>query len=395
MSIDARFGMLCDQIIGNTKAMNSTGHVGRYNRLFTRRQRSIASLLDHADRDAGFRTLMDHPDPAVRLIGAISCRSLPSLSKTAEDILRCLAELPGEIGKSARRMLEKKDDSYPVPSGIVPKTRPFQAQPSGCSRDRAAAFIRTEFLPDYAVRIETLLRPCIRIWPKPASKNPIASRFGGMPAVPAGWSWPFENQEPLLFLGQIDCSAIPPLAGRDILPDRGLLSFFADHDDVMGCFPAGGGKVFYFSDIDALRPAARPLDDFEPLICCGLSFYGHMELPHPISAAVADLSLGKGQQEVYARLYEKISKFGLSDGVWESDISKFFGWPNLIQHDLGADLFSVATGTQLELLIQIGSYHDGSDYECWGPGGLLYFTLDRQSFTARRFEAAELKVQTT
>jgi len=47
------------------------------------------------------------------------------------------------------------------------------------------------------------------------------------------------------------------------------------------------------------------------------------------------------------------------------------------------------------LLLQIGWYHNGWDWESWGPGGTLYFTLNEKDIAERRFDRAELDVQCT
>ena len=63
-----------------------------------------------------------------------------------------------------------------------------------------------------------------------------ASRFGGQPDVPAGFTWPvFETAvpedetvkpRPLAFLAQFDCASLAPLDREGLLPKTGLLSFF-------------------------------------------------------------------------------------------------------------------------------------------------------------------------
>lgn len=58
------------------------------------------------------------------------------------------------------------------------------------------------------------------------------SYFGGHPIVPTNFDWPtVHNRQGLLerlhFMAQIDCSDIPAGPGRDLLPDKGYLYFFA------------------------------------------------------------------------------------------------------------------------------------------------------------------------
>ena len=91
---------------------------------------------------------------------------------------------------------------------------PYWPMPEGYSQAKAESEIRKAFSADRAESIIPLLQPSIRIWPKLGSRNILASRFGGMPAVPPGWSWPHEFEKPLLFLAQIDCAAVKAAVGR-------------------------------------------------------------------------------------------------------------------------------------------------------------------------------------
>jgi hypothetical protein len=300
------------------------------------------------------------------------------------------------IGDFAKGLLEAKGTAPGSTVSAHQKLFPFEPLPPKCSRTQAETLIRQAFPGKRGDTIVALLRPSIRPWPKQTSDNSSASRFGGMPAVPLGWSWPHESEEPLLFLAQIDCAQVYAAVGPSKLPESGVLCFFGDHDDVTGCFPSGGGKVYRFPDTARLRLAASPLDDFEPLITCGLDFYSHFELPDPKSTAIAPLDLTSDEREIYVRLHKSITMFGYPEPRWTTDISKLLGWPDLVQNDLGDDMFSSRNPEAgASLLLQIGAYRDGTDLEGWGPGGLLYFTLNWADLAARRFGEAELEVQST
>jgi hypothetical protein len=358
---------LTDGIAALTRDISSVEHTGRHNRLSNRRERLISALVDHEARDAGFALLLRHKDAAVRKIGGF-----------------------------AKKLSEAKETASVDPAPARYKVFPFEPLPPECSRTQVEALIRNAFPVERSTAIGALLRPSIRPWPQPSSNDALASRFGGIPAVPSDWAWPHESKEPLLFLAQIDCVQVHATTGASKLPASGMLSFFGDHDDVTGCFPSGGGKVFYFSDIARLRLAAPPLDDFEPLITCGLDFYSHFELPDPKSTAIAALELTKDERESYLRLHKSITMFGYSQPRWTTDISKLLGWPDLVQSDLGSDIFSSRNPEAgASLLFQIGAYRDGTDLEGWRPGGLLYFTLNWADLAARHFGNAELEVQST
>ncbi|HEX2135588.1 MAG TPA: DUF1963 domain-containing protein [Microvirga sp.] len=67
-------------------------------------------------------------------------------------------------------------------------------------------------------------------WPYRAADLGASSHLGGDPMLPDGEPWPAcprsGGPEPLHFLAQIDCGALPDVEGRHLLPGRGLLSFF-------------------------------------------------------------------------------------------------------------------------------------------------------------------------
>lgn len=65
------------------------------------------------------------------------------------------------------------------------------------------------------------------------------SYLGGLPIVPRNFDWPtVHNREGLIerlnFMAQIDCSDLPPGPGRDLLPSKGYLYFFAPMSDSFG-----------------------------------------------------------------------------------------------------------------------------------------------------------------
>ena len=92
-----------------------------------------------------------------------------------------------------------------------------------------------------------------------------ASRFGGVPDVPAEFVWPvFETAayddddvrpRPLTFLAQFNCARLAPLDTDGLLPKEGVLSFFYElGSQRWGFDPADRGcaRVFWFPDSGAL-----------------------------------------------------------------------------------------------------------------------------------------------
>jgi uncharacterized protein YwqG len=272
---------------------------------------------------------------------------------------------------------------------------PYPPPPAGLSRREAESAIRAAFPGNLGDVVTAFLRPSTRIWPEPMSGNPLASRLGGVPSVPPGWIWPAVGEETLIFLAQIDCAQVRAITGSNALPENGMLAFFGDEEEMNGCGQGLGGLIYYFRDTTKLRPAKLPDQITKPLIGCDAAFYNHWEIPDPESKAVGSLKLSKEERDTYYDLYDAIGKPpGVQESVAKSYISKFFGWPDLVQEDLRS-IHQHGNEAQPQLLIQIGWYHDDEKWESWGPGGTLYFTLNESDLAAGRFGLAELEVQTS
>lgn len=269
----------------------------------------------------------------------------------------------------------------------------YDPTPSGCSHAEAAELIARSVSEPLARKILPLLRPAIRIWPRADAGDPRASCFGGLPALPRGHAWPTFEDKPMLFLGQINGVELHAAVGANPLPKRGLLQFYGDDDEVNGCGPYGDSAVLYFPDPGPLRPASAPIEDFVVLPRCGVDFYTTGELPDPRSEIVANLRLSAAEQEAYGDLRGKLTTLGGAAGDMHDRQSKLLGWPDLIQRDLGDDCGKPDAGAAL--LLQIGWYHDGANWQGWGPGGLVYFILSAQAIAKARFDLAAMEMQCT
>ena len=205
------------------------------------------------------------------------------------------------------------------------------------------------------------------------------------------WPWLVRNdrEEPFVFLAQINCAELGELAQSHNLPDRGLLSFFGDHDEING-IPSNGGAVFYFEDASGLALTTLPMEEDEPLPTCDMDFYETYELPHPFSDVITALGFDRELRDSYFDLYKALAQFGFDEKQTQDDISKLLGWPDLIQGEV-EDHHNGLT----RLLLQIGQYRDGTELCGWGPGGLLYFLMRPDDLTAAMFDLAELMVQCT
>jgi uncharacterized protein YwqG len=383
-----------DEIAALTGEIAAATHVGRRNRLTAQRNRLFDAIDGHPGRLALLRALLDHAKPDVRLAAAWRCGWGQVALEEAERAVAALTGAPGEIGRNARHWLDSRarlaSDGRQKPP--APKTLTYQATPAGYSRAEAIALLTGAVSKAHARKLLPLLRRAIGVWPQASADDPAASCFGGMPAQPAGQAWPRCDDEPLLFLGQINCAELHAAVGDNPFPKRGLLQFYGDHDEVTGCGATGGSAVFYFTDPGALRQAPAPVPEFRELGRCGLAFYEAFELPHPLSESVYRLGLTPDEEADYRDLRDRLAALGGAERR-ELRSSKLLGWPDLLQRDLGEDSGEPDAGESL--LLQLGWYHNGAVFENWGPGGQVYFILDEGQLAERRFDLAAMEMQCT
>jgi Domain of unknown function (DUF1963) len=173
-------------------------------------------------------------------------------------------------------------------------------------------------LPKFCDRIMRLALPAIALWPQRLRADGVAtgSRLGGMPLAPAGWRWPMEDDEPLVFLAQINCSELHGLPGTEVLPSSGLLSFFAEYDGVMACrFEARTIAVHHWPDADGLVPATSPIPPILVPPPCPVVMRPVIDLPHPHSQTIAKLKLSDKQMACYATFWNAARNHGIPAGV--------------------------------------------------------------------------------
>jgi uncharacterized protein YwqG len=391
---------LTDQIAAVTRELGAIepfgGHVGRHNRLVDKKRRLFEQIDAAPDRRELLQALLDHPAPEVRMSAAWHCGWAQFMLTEAERAVVAMHGLPGEIREDAQSWL---DSRARMAKGIAKTTSEsktaiaFEPAPSGVAAEEARAWIGAAFPPERAPEITSLLRPAARAWPTPPRESLSASCFGGRPPSPAGLPWPEVEEGPLLFVAQINCAELRAAVGPTPLPQEGLLQFFADSHELAGCGPYYGCAVRFVAPSEALTRAPPPDEDLEILPHCGVDFFATIELPHPFSAVVESLGFTKEERDIYWDLQARIGACGVESRL-ETDetASKLLGWPDLVQRDLDPDLQERAGES---LLLQVGWYHDGAEWRCWGPGGSVYFVLGADDLAARRFERTKLEVQTT
>jgi uncharacterized protein YwqG len=215
-----------------------------------------------------------------------------------------------------------------------------------------------------------------------------------MPMAPPDWQWPTVEEEPLLFVGQINCAELDGLPGAEQLPSTGLLAFFGDHDAVQACRieACEDIAVYHWTETDRLVSAAAPIEPLEIFPACPLAIRPQIDLPDPISRTVEKLRLNEEQMSFYAAEWKAMRRHEIPDeaGSWIS-FCKLLGWPALVQ----LDHFGFFDDPSLQLLLQVDDYCNGEELHGWGPGGSLYFMVPNDDLRAQRFDRCEFEIQFT
>lgn len=385
--------------IDNVREHDAIEHVGAANRHFGERMKIVDELMARSDGRLNLMLpLLEHSDLDVRYTAAFLFREAdPTVFRKT---LAGLSTMGGKVAADAARMLAAPPLAKSVPQPPIPEDHPLfwaARNPPAPSMPRDEVERRLSSLfPAEHKKLLSLLTPAIGLWPQPAEASaPIAgSRLGGMPYAPPGWTWPVEEGEPMLFIGQINCADVRHLPGADVLPSDGVLAFFGDHDAVQGCTFAMGGAVFHWPETSEWTPAVPPLEILTVFPRAELLFRPTLEMPDPKSEALASVLKDNGQREVYREFHAALQSYGMPDGYeYTVDFGSMLGWPRLVQH-AELELFDVDP-EDARVLLQIGSYTNGREFGDWGPGGSIYFVTSNSALAERDWESCELTGQFT
>ena len=114
---------------------------------------------------------------------------------------------------------------------------------------------------------EETKRPVINIEVLDGEPALTESKFGGLPYIPADKDVPTDSQNrQLRLLAQLNLEELPK---NDILPDKGILQFWALHDDLIGLELDALNKndrsrVIYLESIDETVTAEQVRDKYKP-----------------------------------------------------------------------------------------------------------------------------------
>jgi uncharacterized protein YwqG len=287
------------------------------------------------------------------------------------------------------------------------------------ARDRIAAmFVEDGFDEDCAALIASMAEPGVRLIPSRVDPKALpigASRFGGDPDVPPGFTWPERKGEKLTFLAQIALGEIQAPG----LPTWGWLLVFYDFYDT----PAGevtdvGAVAVQHVTVprSLLTRHRHPVggETHEPFACCRLGSAPTIDVP---DAFDEELELDEELHEDYEELASRIS------GVARHrPYHHLRGRPQLgHEGDMSSDCELLSRGLELypeedltdfeerrraqlaeegrtrwTLLLQLDSDEsedaDGATDPHAGPGfcfadaGRLYLWITKDDLAARRFD---------
>jgi hypothetical protein len=252
--------------VTSVEAEEAAEHIGRKNRLARRRSNIVDALKARGEARQVLERLAEHSNGQVR---ANAKSALDRLDKAAQEF----------APEPLRRPQILWQCDHPPPAALT--------------RDEIAERLR-QSVPASRDRLMDLTLPAIGLWPQRRADIPAAtSRFGGTPLAPPDWEWPTFEDEPMLFVGQIDCAELRGLPGAELLPPHGVLAFFGDHDAVQGCDSLGMSAVYHWPDVDRLVAAQPPIEPILIFPACAMAPRPILDLPHPFSHAAASSNSGR------------------------------------------------------------------------------------------------------
>ena len=366
---------------------------------------------------------------ALEALGKLGAEAAGAL----EDLAHCLADPSpfvrywatfalGRLGAAAaptlpalRRLTTDPEDGPRF--GAVDAIRRIEEAKSMASEEKEAEWAHfreraeEEGLEVYADALVRLCVPSVRLAPRKRSR--LKSRLGGAPDAPRDFAWPRSSTgEPLVFVAQLELAEVRAtgLPGAEVLPERGLLSFFHGHEPSPdGAHTGNAGRVFHFEEGAALEPAAPPAHaDLVTLPRMPIAFELQTEELPPLESPFYALLLadaGQGEGDPWSRALEVFGDFAAAygqTGVRDEDarpVHRLLGYADPLQADVYGSTEGNAARVPFErwstlehhraaarwrLLLQVDS--DLSRDVCFGDNGVLAFMIREDDLAAGRFE---------
>lgn len=260
--------------------------------------------------------------------------------------------------------------------------------------------------------IDALTKASIRLFTTLTPETQIAlgaSKFGGLPDVPADFVWPVWKGVPQSFIAQIRLDDAHPFDVDGVLPAHGMLWFFYDAmQQTFGADSADkGGWLVIFSEnpVPLQRvavPATLPTESqFQSSV---VRFVREVTLSQqPQFELGANFDWTAEEQKQYETL---LSTFPTPEDHKEIH-HRLLGNPDTLQDDMREECQLTSNGVtdasdpkaselladamEWQLLLQVDTDEDAGMR--WGSTGMLYYWLKKTDLQARRFDASWLVLQ--
>jgi uncharacterized protein YwqG len=213
-----------------------------------------------------------------------------------------------------------------------------------------------------------------------------ASRFGGVPDLPPGATWPDRDGVPMEFIAQLRLADVAAAGGDDRLPAQGSLLFF--YNSQWGCSDMDRGVccvvMFHDGPDEALVRAAPPrvewksefadVTQFAPFLhgVASLSFAKEMRLPGGISPYITP-PLSEFWQDFQCEYGSALG--GAPEPYHENFLLGYVDEQDYVDaHE---------HGTEDQLLLQVDS-EDAAEFQ-FGDCNKLFFLMTKGELAARDF----------
>ena len=246
--------------------------------------------------------------------------------------------------------------------------------------------------------------PSIRLKTHPMDERQFeqgATKFGGSPDFPVGFSWPAYNGLPIPFVAQINLSEVASYDPKHVLPAEGMLYFFFDIDAFFESWPRQESlwRVLYDSSDPTTRLQVAIPETVAKRINYRLSavtYATEMTLPDYSrydETSIQRLGLSGPLTEEEERVYYEVQAqlAGTVGTKYHLPLHRLLGHPDDVQWDMHRDLPGAPGDWQL--LFQVDS--DGVPNTEWGDTGRIYYWIRTQDLAKRDFSRVELILQST
>ena len=259
--------------------------------------------------------------------------------------------------------------------------------------------------------IDLLAKDSIRLYTTPAGKYDIsigASRIGGVPDVPPGFTWPVWRGVPQSFIAQIYLNDVHQYDTNGTLPLRGMLWFFYDaKQETYGADPAdrGGWSVMFSEDYAGLQRIAAPanLPAVSQFKACTIRFASEVTLSQSPKLDIPDFDWTDDEIHKYETL---LSTFPNPDDHAALH-NRLLGNPETIQDDMRLECQLASHGVtdindpraarlskgakEWQLLLQIDT--DERIGMRWGEAGTIYYWITESDLQKHDFDDTWLVLQ--